>query len=631
MKALEILQKYWKHNSFRESQEDIINTVLENKDVIALLPTGGGKSACYQIPTLLNKGICIVISPLIALMQDQVNSLNDKGLKAIAMTSKLSDNDIIIAFDNMLYGNIKFLYLSPEKLQSEFIQQKIKQLNVNLIAIDEAHCISEWGHDFRPSYLQINILRELHPKTPFIALTATATDKVIDDIKSLLFLKKPIIFKETFSRKNLAYQIFKTENIYYKLKQILTKNNSPTIIYTSTRKKTKVVSDYLNSIGFNSTFYHGGLTVKNKELAFNNWISEKSKIIVATNAFGMGIDKSNVKIVIHIDIPNSIENYVQEAGRAGRNGQKSFSVILYNESTINDFNKRVDANVINIDFIKKIYKYLNQHLFISKGEQPLNKFKFNLQDFCAKYKLNIIKTYNAIKILDKEGVLFYEQNYNKISMIKFKTNNEQVLNYTNRYPKNKELIQFLLRTYGGIFESRIPINETYIARKLHKLKKEIIIQLRQIERDFIIEYMYQSNNTEITFLVMREDNITINNISKSIKQRNLIKKNKATSIISYINNNDSCRNIQLLSYFNEKSDINCGICDICINRKNKGNFDFKNTADKILLILNNHKGLSSKEIVNLLHLNEVEILKTIQLLLEKNKISLTKTNSYKKT
>ena len=629
MKSLEILQQYWKHTSFRKSQEDIVDSVLGDKDVLVLLPTGGGKSVCYQVPTLVKKGVCIVISPLIALMHDQVNSLIEKGIKAIAITSQLTENDIIRAFDNIKFGNIKFVYLSPEKLQSDLIQQKIKQLNVSLIAIDEAHCISQWGHDFRPSYLKINVLKELQPNTPFIALTATATERVTRDIIDLLALDNPIIYKETFYRENLAFQVFETEDIYHKIIRILTKTSAPTIIYTSTRNKAKIVSDYLNSTGFKSTFYHGGLSNKNKEIAFKNWILEKTKIIVATNAFGMGIDKNNVKVVIHIDIPNSIENYVQEAGRAGRNGLKAFSVLLYNNATKHEFNKRVNNSITGINFVKEVYMRLNQHLFISKGELPLNKFTFNLQDFCAKYQLNIFKTYNAIQLLEKEGVLVYEQNFNKVSMLKFKANNNQVLNYTNLRPNHRALIQLLLRTYGGIFENRIPINETYIAKKLHRLKKDIITQLKHLEKEFIIEYMYQPNNTEIQFLVMREDQITINNISKSIVQRNKIKLDKAEAVLDFINDNETCRNKQLLAYFNENITNNCEICDVCLGQKKK-KFDLKTVADKILSLLEDKPELSSKEMLILLKIEQKTIIKTIQLLLEKNKIVLTQNNSYKK-
>jgi len=628
--TLDILQKYWKHQSFRKSQEDIINSVLEKKDVLALLPTGGGKSVCYQIPAIFNKGICIVISPLIALMQDQVNSLEKKGIKATAITSKLTEYEIIIAFDNMRFGKTKFLYLSPEKLQSEFIQKKIKQLNVSLIAIDEAHCISEWGHDFRPSYLQINMLRELLPNWPFIALTATATNEVEKDIKERLQLKNPVVFKETFYRENLAYQVFETEDIYHKLKRILTKTKAPTIIYTNTRNKTKIVSDYLNSLGYKSTFYHGGLSINNKETAFNNWMTEKANIIVATNAFGMGIDKDNIKVVIHIDIPNSIENYVQEAGRAGRNGKKAFSVLLYNSATVHDFNKKTQNSITEIDFIKLIYKKLNQHFFISKGEQPLTSFAFNLQDFCEKYKLNMFKTYNAIQTLEKEGVLLYEQSFNRLSTIIFKASNAQVLNYINKHTKYKELIQLILRSYGGVFENKIPINETYLAKKLHRLKTDIKADLKQIEKEFIIEYANQNNNTKIQFLVMREDNITINRISKNINQRNDIKLNKAEAILNYINDNKVCRNTQLLSYFDENSNTDCGICDVCLRKKNKTS-NLIEISTNILLQLKTKTELSSKEMVVLLNINEKDLIKALKLLLEKNQIALTQTNTYKIT
>ncbi len=630
MTALDILHKYWKHADFRKSQAAIINDVLLKKNVVALLPTGGGKSICYQIPTLLSKGVCIVISPLIALMQDQVNSLEKKNIKAVALTSKLTESEIVIAFDNMRYGKIQFLYLSPEKLQSEFIQQKIQQLEVSLIAVDEAHCISEWGHDFRPSYLKINILKELLPNTPFIAVTATATKKVVNDIITLLSLNKPIIYKDTFQRENLAYQVFETEDVYHKLKRILTKINQPSIIYVNTRKRTKDVSDYLNSLGYKSTFYHGGLAATNKDLHFKKWMTEQVNIMVATNAFGMGIDKDNVKVVIHIEIPNSLENYVQEAGRAGRNGKKAFSVILYNQSTIFDFNKRINNGITQIETIKQVYNYLNQHLFISKGELPLNKFSFNLQDFCAKYKLNIFKTFNAIQVLEKEDVLVYEESFNKISSIKFKSNNEYTLNYTSKKNQYKELIQLLLRSYGGIFENRTPINETYLAKKLHKTKSDIKSQLLQIEKDNIIEYIYQSNNTEIQFLMMREDNITINSISKNIKQRNSIKLKKASTILNFIENNKACRNKQLLAYFDEKTPKTCGICDVCLDSKHSKN-NLTTAIEQILSKLDDNQELSSKELVILLNINEAELITSIRLLLEQNKIILTKTNKYKKS
>ncbi|MEE9350412.1 MAG: RecQ family ATP-dependent DNA helicase [Flavobacteriaceae bacterium] len=628
MTPLKLLQHYWKHDSFRNSQEAIINTVLNQQEVIALLPTGGGKSVCYQIPALMNEGICIVVSPLIALMHDQVNSLIKKGIKAIAITSKLTETELVIAFDNMLYGGIKFLYISPEKLQSEFIKQKIKQLNVNLIAIDEAHCISEWGHDFRPSYLQINTLRELQPNVKFIALTATATPKVIADIEFYLELQKPTLYKDSFYRPNLAYQVFKTEDILFKLKQILTKTKEPSIIYVSTRKQTKDISDFLTTNKFKSSYYHGGLSVEEKELAFKNWMTQKTNTMVATNAFGMGIDKDNVKVVIHIDIPFSIENYIQEAGRAGRNGKKSFSVILYNNATLHDFEKRVSNNIISIETIKKIYALLNQHLQISKGELLEKNYKFNLHQFCSKYKLHVLSTYNSINILEKEGVLVLEDNFRRKNTIRFLCSNRMILQYIENHPRSKKLIRLILRSYGGVFENRIQINENYLEQKLQQSKGAIFKQLKQFHTDKIVEYIHQSNDSNLRFLVMREDNITINRISKNIKKRNTVKQEKSNAIINFLTDNSVCRNIQLLSYFDEKNDIKCGICDVCLNQKKKP-LEFEKVALKIEAILLKKKSLSAKEIV-ILHPNytEKEILTSLLLLVEKNKLQLTKDKKY---
>ncbi|MCF6350670.1 MAG: RecQ family ATP-dependent DNA helicase [Flavobacteriaceae bacterium] len=622
-----LLQEYWKHDEFRHPQEEIIKAVLAKKDVIALLPTGGGKSICFQIPSLLSKGVCLVISPLIALMQDQVNNLKKKGIKALVLTSKLTESEIIIAFDNLRYGHIKFLYLSPEKLQSEFIQSKIKQLSIHLIAVDEAHCISEWGHDFRPSYLKIAILRKLKPNANIIALTATATAKVKLDIVANLMLKNPIYFQKSLQREHLAYQVFKTEDIFNKLKRILIKINKPSIVYVNSRKQTKEISAYLNKNNFKSTYYNGGLSIEEKELAFNNWLSEKTKTMVATNAFGMGIDKENVAVVIHLDIPNSIENYMQEAGRAGRNNKKAFSVILYNENTVHNFNKRARKSIIEIDYLKKIYLLLNQHLKIALGELLENKYPFNLQEFNSKYNLDILKTYNAIKLLEKEGILIFNQNYYRKSNVQFCTSNNTVLNYINKHYKYKPIIQLLLRSYGGIFENKTEINEYFLAKKLKMSKLKTVTQLKHLRFEKILDYELQSVQSSLVFLVMREDEKTIYKISKNVKKHNSQKKEKTKSIIKYIFDNQTCRNKQLLSYFNETAIKNCGICEVCLAQK-KTHLDLKDIAKKINLIVSKNKKLDAKEIVILLDEKEEFILKTLQLMLEKKWLNLNSENKY---
>ena len=355
-----LLQKYWKHQSFRSPQEQIINAVVNNQNVLALLPTGAGKSLCFQIPTLLKDGICIVISPLIALMEDQVNSLQKKGIKAIALNSKYNKKETIQAFDNMRFGEYKFLYLSPEKLQSEYILEKISQLKVNLIAVDEAHCISEWGHDFRPAYLKISTLKKILPKTNTIVLTASATPKVMEDIVNNLLLENIQIFKKSFFRDNLALKLIKTDNVLENLKQILLNINEPVIIYTNTRKNSINISNYLNNCNFKSNYYHGGLQNDEKLTSLNNWLKQITPIMVATNAFGMGIDKSNVRAVIHTSIPNSIENYMQEVGRAGRDGKKSIAYLIYNESIIFEFKNFLNKGIANTQFCKEVYIKINQ-------------------------------------------------------------------------------------------------------------------------------------------------------------------------------------------------------------------------------------------------------------------------------
>jgi len=468
---LEILKKYWNHSQFRDPQEAIINTVLKGKDCVVLLPTSGGKSICYQVPALLLEGVCIVISPLIALIKDQVNSLKEKNIKAIALTSQLSQDEIVVAFDNLQFGGIRFLYLSPEKLQSKFIQEKIKQLNVSLIAIDEAHCISEWGHDFRPSYLELKILKELQPEATTIALTATATQKVLDDIQLNLEIENATIFKKSFQRKNLAFHIISTVGIYGKLLQILNKLNESVIVYTNNRKQTKEVSDFLKRNNFKSSFYHGGLSNNEKNEAFSNWMSDKTPVMVATNAFGMGIDKANVRAVIHINIPNSLENFIQESGRAGRDGKDSFALLLSNKSSLFETETKFNSNLASTKFIKRIYFNLNQFYTISLGELPLSSFNFSLQEFCAKYQLNILQTYNAIKILERENIILLDENYNKKSSLKFLISNQKLFNYLEDNTSKTNLIQLILRSYGGIFEHFTIINELIIAKKLSIKKK----------------------------------------------------------------------------------------------------------------------------------------------------------------
>ena len=617
--SLKILHQYWGHSSFRDPQQNIIEAVLQKKNSIALLPTGGGKSICFQIPALINNGVCIVISPLIALMQDQVDSLLKKDIKATLIPSGSSQDDIITLFDNIRFGKIKFLYLSPERLQSRFIQEKIKQLNVNLIAIDEAHCISEWGHDFRPSYQNISILKELHPTTNIIALTATATKKVIDDIINSLDLEDPIVFKKSFYRENLAYQIFETEDKLRKLHQIFTKTKAPAIVYVNSRARTKEISAYLNANGFNSTFYHGGLTNVEKQFAFDSWMQEKTPIIVATNAFGMGIDKPNVRVVIHINLPSSIENYIQEAGRGGRNGNKAFSVVLTNQRDCDLSKELLNKSLPNIFEIKGVHQKLYQHFQIAKGEFIENAFSFNLLEFCDKYQLIPNKTFNVLQILNSNGIIELNSNFNQKSTIQFIATSKQVLRYSQQNASSKKFIQTLLRLYGGVFENLVNIDEFYIAKKTGITSWQVIKELENLVNHNLAEYNKASNNSELFFLHPREDDKTINRISKSIKVYLAQKKQKNNDLIDFIKNDEICRSIQLLHYFDEKSTKKCGICDVCLNEKQMLNIN----SDVVFNLLKDNNPLTVDQICRQLNQKEANILILLRELLSEEKISFT--------
>ena len=621
----ELLKKYWEFSEFRPQQEEIISSVIDQKDVIALLPTGGGKSICFQIPTLAKEGICLVISPLIALMQDQVESLSKKGIKAASIASGATQEEMITLFDNIKFGGYKFLYISPERLQSFFIQQKIKALPINLIAIDEAHCISEWGHDFRPSYRNIKILRTLKPKVPFIALTATANKKIITDICSNLQLNEPEVFKKSFFRKNLAYQVFTVEDKLQRILQIFTKTKAPAIVYVNSRKKTVQISAFLNANNFKSSFYHAGLSTSEKKNSFENWMTEKTPIIVATNAFGMGIDKANVGIVIHLDLPGSIENYVQETGRAGRNSKKSFAVLLFNKSDVETFKERLEKTLLTIKEIKEIHQKLYQYFRISLGELVEESFPFNLLEFCKKYNFSSLKVAAAIKILSNNGIIEISSHYNKKSTLQFIVSSKTVLNYLDKNAIIKKFTNLILRTYPGLFEQEVKIDEFFIAKKTGITTQLVLANFERLQNDNIIEYKGVKNDAELIFLLPREDHYTINRFAKEMKQFISQKKKKSDDFIQFLNTNTVCRSRQVLNYFDEIKTEKCGICDVCISKNKKPNV---NLSSEILELLKQHQHLSSSEISTALVANEKDILIHLRQLLTDDKIQINHQNNY---
>ncbi|HLO73611.1 MAG TPA: ATP-dependent DNA helicase RecQ [Flavobacterium sp.] len=622
--ALLLLQKYWKHESFRAPQEQIIQSVLEGNDTFALLPTGGGKSVCFQIPALLLNGICLVVSPLVALMKDQVQNLQSKNIKAIALTGGISQDEVIDILDNCQFGNYKFLYLSPERLQHDWIVERLKQLPINLIAIDEAHCVSQWGHDFRPAYLKISELKTSFPKTPFLALTATATKRVQDDICKNLALENPQFFTKSFTRENLAYHVIKTEDKLFKIQQILTKNPQSSIIYVRNRKSCIETSQQLNQLGFTTTFYHGGLPAKEKEKNMQSWLESKVQVMVATNAFGMGIDKPDVKTVIHIQLPENIENYYQEAGRAGRNGEKAFGIILTNSSDI-EYTKRQFIDVLpDKKFVREVYIKLNNYFQIAYGEGFNESFAFNLNQFCSHYNLPILKVFNSLQFLDRQGILTFQSESSEKISLQFIIPSKEVLRYISLHPHDEAIITTILRTYSGIFDMETIINPHLVAKKSNSTESAVIKVVEQLSESQYIILHAKNNDSSITFNEVREDDLTINRVAKFLEHQNQLKQDQFQSVVDYILNEDSCKNKLLLAYFDEITNEDCGICSYCFSKKKQHPVA---TTDLILQLLQK-RNLSSREIENSLQISSEATIFALQLLLEHNKIAINSYNQY---
>ncbi|WP_439131287.1 RecQ family ATP-dependent DNA helicase [Polaribacter sp.] len=620
-----ILQHYWGFPKFRKPQEEIIQAVLNKQDVIALLPTGGGKSICFQVPALATEGVCIVISPLIALMKDQVENLKKRNIKATMIKSGAKPDEIVTLFDSIKFGGYKFLYISPERLQTQLIQQKITELKITFVAVDEAHCISEWGHDFRPTYRKIKVLKEILPNINFIALTATANKKVLDDIATNLELASPKVFKKSFYRQNLAYQVFTVEDKLLRLKQIFTKTKTPAIVYVSSRKKTKEISNFLNANQFKSSFYHGGLTLNEKENAYQNWMSERTPIIVATNAFGMGIDKPNVGIVVHFDLPFSLENYIQESGRAGRNEKKSFAVLLKNEHDISVYKQQLKKSLPELSEVKEIHRKLYQYFRIAIGELSEELHQFQISEFCRAYNFSTRKVTAVIQILSNNGILEISNTFNQKSTILFNTSSKKVLSYVINKTYTKNLINSLLRTYSGLFKQEIEINEFLLAKKTNTTSQQVIRTLKELHQDKILNYKRVNSDAQIQFLVPREDDRTINLCAKEIKQFLHQKQKKADDMLRYISYNSICRSIQILSYFDEDTTQKCGICDVCLSEKKEIS---TNISFKILELLKEKSTLTSQEINQHLKANEKDILIHLRMLLSEDKIQINYQNKY---
>jgi ATP-dependent DNA helicase RecQ len=570
MTIREILKAYWNHDAFRPMQEDIIASVSLGHDTLALLPTGGGKSVCFQVPALEKEGICLVISPLIALMKDQVENLKAKGIEAIAITSGMGKREIDISLDNCIYGPIKFLYLSPERLLSELVRERIKYMNVNLIAVDEAHCISQWGYDFRPSYLHIADLRELHPAVPVLALTATATEEVKIDIQEKLLFKNGAVFQKSFERKNISYVVQHTESKLRKMLDVARGIKGSGIVYLRSRKECAEIAKFFNDNHISADYYHAGLGSDERARKQDNWKNNKIRVIVATNAFGMGIDKPDVRFVIHKDLPESLESYYQEAGRAGRDEHKAYTVLLYNYPDRLKQEKMFVLNFPSVDEIKLVYHHLANYYQLAYGAGEGVSFDLDLGDFCARFKLDVIKTLNALKFLELDEYLSFNESVFLPSRFRFEVLNEQLYNFQIQNKGWDLFIKTLLRSYGGAFENYVRLREFDVARRAHMSVQQVIEGLKQLQEFKILSYYPQNDNPQVTWLKPRQpaNNVFVN--KRIIEERKATYLKKMEAVFAYATHK-KCRSQMLLTYFDELNAGKCGICDVCLDEKRQKN------------------------------------------------------------
>lgn len=563
-----ILKQYWGYDTFRPLQEDIITSVLAGNDTLALLPTGGGKSICFQVPAMAQEGICLVVTPLIALMQDQVEQLKRRGISAIAIYSGMHPNQIDIALDNCIYGQVKFLYISPERLQTKLFLERAKLMKISLLAIDEAHCISQWGYDFRPPYLQIAAFRELVKPVPMIAVTATATKEVKADIIEKLEMQNTQVFQQSFARKNLSYSTLQEEDKERRLLGMLQKVQGTAIVYVRNRRKTQEIANLLQRAGIAATFYHAGLSTPERSKRQEMWIKNEVRVMVATNAFGMGIDKPDVRLVVHLDLPETLEAYYQEAGRAGRDTQKAFATVLYNQNDIASLEKNVLQNYPPIELVRRVYQCLGNYYQLAVGSGELASYDLDLVAFQHRFDLPPTDTYFALKILENQGFIALSEAIHHASKISISVDNRQLYDFQLKNPKYDSFIKLLLRMYGGeLFTGYLTISEATISKAFSAPLPEIEQMLGQLERFEILQYDKQKNKPQLTFLTGRYDAKTLPLQIHEIEHRKVYDLQKAKAVRAYIEHTKRCRTQLLLEYFDEHTDKNCGICDICIRKK----------------------------------------------------------------
>lgn len=617
----EILTRYWGLESFRPLQEEVIQSVLEGKDTLVLIPTGGGKSICYQIPALLLDGICLVVSPLISLMKDQVQQLNSKGIKARCLTAGTNSLEQEIIFNNCITGNVKLLYVSPERLKQRIFREHFRRMKVSMIAVDEAHCISQWGYDFRPAYLDIAQIRAYHPQAPIIALTATATQEVAKDIQEkLLFKPQRSAFQTSFRRSNISFMVFQEMDKEGRLLRITQKVPGCGIVYVRNRRRTKEIASFLTGQGIPTAYYHAGLDPKERDIAQNRWMTGEVSVIVATNAFGMGIDKPDVRYVVHMDIPSSIEAYYQEVGRAGRDGQKSYAVLLYNENDLKNLQQNFETEFPSRQQIANIYRAICNYYQIPIGSGENCVFDFDMEGLCATYNIKILDLFAASRFLEREGLLSLPDRDDSESTIYIPISREDLYRFQIEQVRYCDLIALILRMYGGLFSDFVPISEKAIARRMYMSEEQIKNMLLHIDALKVINYKPKRTKAAIIFTSPRidaKDLYLSDSNYKELKERAL---KRMDAMREYATDIDKCRMQQLLAYFGEENSEVCNSCDVCISHKKK---DIAPTLrEEIIALLKSTPMRADILLAKLNNIDEKEAKTTLRQLIDEQIISI---------
>ncbi len=620
-----VLKQYWGYDQFRPVQEEAIRSVLEGNDTLLLLPTGGGKSICFQVPVMTMEGVCIVVTPLIALMKDQVEQLKRRDISAAAIHSGMNRHEIDITLDNCIHGQTKFLYVSPERLRTEIMIERTKQMKVCLLAVDEAHCISAWGYDFRPSYLLISEFRLLIPKVPVMALTATATEQVQIDIIDKLEMKPVRVFRQSFARANLSYSTFLEENKERKLLQILKNVPGTAIVYVRTRKRTKELAEWLTKQGLRAAGYNAGLPFKERSDRQTAWLKNQVRVVVATNAFGMGIDKPDVRAVVHFDLPDNLEAYYQEAGRAGRDEKKAFAVALFNKIDLEELAENVEKKYPPMDVLRRVYQSLANYYKIHVGGGEFSAYDFDIQNFTGVFGLVVNETHFALKLLEEEGFIQLSENFNNPARLHFEVDNRQLYDFQIRNPEYDSFVKLLLRIYGGeLFTEYKKISESELAQIYFVPEVEILKKLAFLKERGIVDYEPRRDKPQLTFLTPRYDAALLPLNVFEIERRRERDRQKARSVIQYASNTNRCRTILLLEYFNEMDGKDCGVCDVCLkNKKNEPRPEIdEELGNQILHYLKSFGGVTPRALSQIFeNVPEKPFLQTLRYLIDEEIIN----------